>query len=159
MTANALKDKLSNNDLLSPIAESVASNILVLMQHFGIKKIEIRSIKHGVYNRLFSVITPFEGTPNEIEAAGILVKDALASILAAVGIVALEISAEKSEVDSLISNFNAIINIKKAAENGTLESKDTDESSVKLTEVADAADVADVDSEVDNGAKDAKPSK
>jgi len=110
MKAIANRNKESENTLMAPIAGKLAEAMLVVMQMFGIKKIESKKLRSSDFERLVSDINIFDGTPDEIKACGFLVKDAIASILAAAGVVGIEITSEtKDEEAVLVKNYQALV--------------------------------------------------
>ena len=133
MTATAGRNKDTEPSVMSAAAEKISEAMLVLMQIFGIKRLECRKLKSADFERILTDVQKFDCTPPEIESAGVLVKDAMMQILAAAGIVKLEIEATDEDMKSLDENYKAIVNAKFSI--STENSSDD-----KMTDVATAND-------------------
>lgn len=116
MTANASRNQLSETSLMAPVAGKVTEAVLIIMQYFGIQKIEVKKLISADYERVVAVASPFEGTPPEVAECGYLIKESLAEILAATGVIKLEISAEEEDVKKLVDGYGLLIKRRKALE-------------------------------------------
>lgn len=109
MQASASKDSTKSAFPIYGAAEKISEGVLVLMQSFGIQEIECRTLRSADYERLIGEAKFFAGTPQEIIDAGMLVKDNLAAIIAASGIIRLSIAAEPSDTEQLVQSYQTLI--------------------------------------------------
>ena len=109
MQASASKDSTKSAFPIYGAAEKISEGVLVLMQSFGIQEIECRTLRSADYERLIGEAKFFTGTPQEIIDAGMLVKDNLAAIIAASGIIRLSIAADPSDTEQLVQSYRALI--------------------------------------------------
>ena len=109
MQASASKDSTKSAFPIYGAAEKISEGVLVLMQSFGIQEIECRTLRSADYERLIGEAKFFSGTPQEIIDAGMLVKDNLAAIIAASGIIRLSIAAEPSDTEQLVQSYRTLI--------------------------------------------------
>ena len=109
MQASASKDSTKSAFPIYGAAEKISEGVLVLMQSLGIQEIECRTLRSADYERLIGEAKFFAGTPQEIIDAGMLVKDNLAAIIAASGIIRLSIAAEPSDTEQLIQSYMTLI--------------------------------------------------
>ena len=109
MQASASKDSTKSAFPIYGAAEKISEGVLVLMQSFGIQEIECRTLRSADYERLIGEAKFFAGTPQEIIDAGMLVKDNLAAIIAASGIIRLSIAAEPSDTEQLVQSYRTLI--------------------------------------------------
>lgn len=111
MNATASNNPESRTAPLFPAAEKVSEAVLILMQVFGLQSIKCRKIKSADYERIVADVTAFSGVPEEVSSAGILVKDDLARILAAVGTVELGITATADDVIQLLGGYKSMLDL------------------------------------------------
>lgn len=109
MQASASKDSTKSSFPIYGAAEKISEGVLVLMQSFGIQEIECRTLRSADYERLIGEAKFFAGTPQEIIDAGMLVKDNLAAIISASGIIRLSIAAEPSDTEQLVQSYQTLI--------------------------------------------------
>ena len=109
MQASASKDSTKSAFPIYGAAEKISEGVLVLMQSFGIQEIECRTLRSADYERLIGEAKFFAGTPQEIIDAGMLVKDNLAAIISASGIIRLSIAAEPSDTEQLVQSYMTLI--------------------------------------------------
>lgn len=109
MQASASKDSTKSAFPIYGAAEKISEGVLVLMQSFGIQEIECRTLRSADYERLVGEAKFFAGTPQEIIDAGMLVKDNIAAIIAASGIIRLSIAAEPSDTEQLVQSYQTLI--------------------------------------------------
>lgn len=105
MNAHARKNIGSELELMSPVAGKVTEAVLLLMQYFGLQKIEVRKLKGAEFERIVAMSSNFEGTPFKIIEHSFLVKDILAQLLASVGVINLEIEASEEEKEKLLEGY------------------------------------------------------
>ena len=109
MQASASKDSTKSAFPIYGAAEKISEGVLVLMQSFGIQEIECRTLRSADYERLVGEAKFFAGTPQEIIDAGMLVKDNLAAIIAASGMIPLAIAAQPSDTEQLVQSYRTLI--------------------------------------------------
>lgn len=124
MKANARQDKNSKTSLMAPAAGKIVESVVSILPFFGISKLEIKKISSANFERLVAHADFFEGTPNDIASCGILVKDSIANILAATGVVELSIEPENGELAGLVEGFKKLIELRDEAMTKTDDSCD-----------------------------------
>lgn len=87
-------------------AEMIAS----IMVMFGIEAISYRRIDSGEASKLHSTIAMFDGVSNEYNNQAIVVKDAIAQIMAAANIQAINTKPSKDELAELRKMWSGMSN-------------------------------------------------
>ena len=111
MTATAGKraGKDAVDTVLSEMTQQVSEPIAAIMPFFGIRKITTFERRVGCLSEVVPSIEVFEGTPKEIESFGNALALPIAKLMASVGLVTIEISADQGEVESIVSNYNGLV--------------------------------------------------
>lgn len=111
MTATAGKraGKDAVDTVLSEMTQQVSEPIAAIMPFFGIRKLTAFERRVGCLSEVVPVIEVFDGTPKEIEAFGNALATPIAKLMASVGLVTIEISADKGEVESIVNNYNGLV--------------------------------------------------
>ena len=115
MTATAARDITARPSIVSPMATKISESMLPMMQYIGIKRLEARMLESGNMRRIIADVELFDGVPEDMKAFVMLVKDSIASIVAATGIAKIEINADANEVDMLKDGYERLDAMYKAA--------------------------------------------
>jgi len=115
MTATAARDITARPSIVSPMATKISESMLPMMQYIGIKRLEARMLESGNMRRIIADVELFDGVPEDMKAFVMLVKDSIASIVAATGIAKIEINADDNEVDMLKDGYERLDAMYKAA--------------------------------------------
>ena len=128
MTANALRDVKSKPSIVTPIANKISEAVLPIMQYIGMKQLDVKVAESANLRKIVFTAECFDKAPENMVAFSMLLKDALAEIIAAAGITHLEIIADKSEKDLLIDGYEQLDAMYKAA---LISSEDSEEKVVE----------------------------
>ena len=109
MKANAARDPNAAKSVMAPAAGKVVEAALLMMQYFGLKGLQVKKLASADFEKVIAVVEFFPGTPEELKECGVLVKDSIAEVLASTGVVRLEIEADESEVKTIVTGYEKMI--------------------------------------------------
>lgn len=115
MKAGAVRDVNAMPSIVTPIANSISEAILPIMQYIGMRKITVKNEKAANLMRISSDVEFFEGTPESMMLFSKIIKDSLAEIVAASGIMEIEIEASKEELEQLKNSYDQLAAMYEAA--------------------------------------------
>jgi len=123
MTANASRDVTARPSILTPVANKLSEALLPILQCAGIKSIELKRVSAANLVRIVSGVSCFDGIPEDMAAYAMAIKDALAALMASVGIARLEIAAEPEELKMLKDGYEQLDAMYKAARISSAEAE------------------------------------
>ena len=108
MKAGAVRDVTAKPSMVTPIASSIAEAILPIMQYVGIQRLEVKSEEAANLKNISGRVLFFNGTPEEMQDFANLIKDSLAKIVAASGMLHVDIDAEPEEIAQLVDSYDQL---------------------------------------------------
>lgn len=123
MTANASRDVSARPSILTPVANKLSEALLPILQCAGIKSIELKRVSAANLVKIVSGVSCFDGIPEDMAAYAMAIKDALAALMASVGIARLEITAEPEELKMLKEGYEQLDAMYKAARISSAEAE------------------------------------
>lgn len=123
MTANASRDVTAKPSILTPVANKLSEALLPILQCAGIKSIELKRVSAANLVKIVSGVSCFDGIPEDMAAYAMAIKDAMAALMASVGIARLEITAEPEELKMLKDGYEQLDAMYKAARISSAEAE------------------------------------
>ena len=116
MNATASRDASAKVSIMAPMASKIAEDlILPMMQYVGIKEIELNKIESANYTKIVPDIKCFDKTPENMVSYAMIVKEAIAILLASLGMPKLKINADPGEEKVLVDGYEQLDAIYKSA--------------------------------------------
>ena len=130
MKAGAVRDVKAKPSMVTPIASSMAEALLPIMQYVGIQRIEVQIDEAANLKKISGKVLFFNGTPEEMQDFANLIKDSIAEIIAASGMLYVEINADPGEISQLVDSYDQLKAMYSAA---ILSSEDSAQPAVPST--------------------------
>ena len=108
MKAGAVRDVNAKPSMVTPIASSIAEAILPIMQYVGIQRLEVKIYEAANLKKISGRVTFFNGIPEEMQDFANLIKDSLANLIAASGMLHVEIDATQDEIAQLVDSYDQL---------------------------------------------------
>ena len=124
MQASASKDSTKKSYAMYGAAEKISEGMLTLMQSFGIQELTCTAERSAACERMTGNVKHFAGTPQEIIDASLVVKDSLASIIAAAGVLSISISADDSDTEQLVESYKTLVKMAADSDAGNESNND-----------------------------------
>jgi len=101
MNAHGERDMSARPSVMAPAAGKIVESMLQVMQHSGVKKVCAKAYGASSLRKVRGEVEFFKDVPDSVKAYADAIRDALAELIASLGLYSVEIEASEEEAKKL----------------------------------------------------------